>query len=104
MARAPAMTQSLVDRRYAHDMAEWAAWQQHQARLRRLAARALDALEETLDAGGPDALKAAALILRTAGSASAPTPPQRYVLEMTDGAELAAGILTPPEQEATSAP
>jgi len=102
MARAP--VESLVDRRYRHDMAEWAAWQQHQARLRRLAGRALDALEETLDAGGPDALKAAALILRTAGAASAPTAPQRYVLEMTDGAELAAGILTPPEQEATSAP
>jgi len=102
MARAP--VESLVDRRYAHDLAEWAAHRQHQARLRRLAGRALDALEETLDAGGPDALKAAALVLRMAATAQAPKAPYRHLLEMTDAAELAAGITSPPEKGVTSAP
>ncbi len=41
MARAP--VESLVERRYRHDLDEWAAWRQQQARLRRLAGRALDA-------------------------------------------------------------
>ena len=95
MARAP--VESLVDRRYRHDLTEWAAWQQHQARLRRLAGRALDTLEETLDEGGPDAMKAAALLLRMAATAKAPNAPQRYLLEMTDAAELTAGITSPPE-------
>lgn len=90
MARAP--VESLVERRYRHDLAEWAAWRQQQARLRRLAGRALDTLEETLDAGGEGAMKAAALILRMAATAQAPQAPYRHSLEMTDAAELAAGL------------
>lgn len=90
MPRMP--VESLVDRRYRHDLAEWAAWRQHQARLRRLASRALDTLEETLDAGGADAMKAAALVLRMTATAQAPQAPYRHSLEMTDAAELAAGI------------
>lgn len=94
--------ESLVDRRYQHDLKEWAAHRQHQARLRRLADRALDALEETLGAGGPDAMKAAALILRMAASSQAPTLPNRYVLEMDDAQTLAAGITNPPGEGAAS--
>lgn len=96
MAHAP--VESLVDRRYQHDLAEWATWRQHQARLRRLASRALDTLEETLGAGGEDALKAAALILRMAANTQAPQAPYRHSLEMTDTAELAAGITSSPEE------
>lgn len=97
MARAP-VRESLVDRRYRHDLAQWAAWRQQQARLRRLAGRALDTLEETLDAGGEGAMKAAALLLRMAAAAQAPQAPYRHLLEMTDTAELAAGITSSPEE------
>lgn len=90
MARAS--LESLVERRYHHDLTEWAAWRRHQARLRRLASRALDSLEKELDAGGPEAIKAAALILRMAATAKEPSAPQRFLLEMTDGPELAAGL------------
>lgn len=86
---------NLVDRRYAHDLKEWAAWQQQQARLRHLAGRALDTLEDALEAGGPDALKAAALILRMTATAELRAP-QRLTLEMTDAEVLAAGIVETP--------
>lgn len=49
-----------------------------------LAGRALAALEEILDAGGPDAMKAAALILRMSAAAQAPRPPYR-LLARDDG-------------------
>ncbi|MBX3623189.1 MAG: hypothetical protein KF891_24740 [Rhizobacter sp.] len=100
MARiSTAIEETVVNRRYRHDLAEWKAHQQHQARLRRLAARALDTLEETLDTGGPDAIKAAALILRMAATTPTPAPPNRLELALQDDDELlAAGILTPPEE------
>lgn len=91
MARS-APVESLVDRRYRHDLDEWAAHRQQQGRLRRLAGRALDTLEATLDAGGPDAMKAAALILRMAAAGEAPRAPYRHSLEIMDDLELAAGI------------
>lgn len=92
MARS-APVESLVDRRYRHDLREWAEWRQQQARLRRLAGRALDALEKQLDAGGGDAVKAAALILRMVSTAKEPRPPYRHSLEIMGSEELAAGII-----------
>ncbi|MFA5551236.1 MAG: hypothetical protein WDA03_06415 [Trueperaceae bacterium] len=103
MARAP-VGESLVARRYRHDLAEYAAWQQHQARLRRLVGRALDALEETLDAGGPDALKAAALILRTTATMQEPRPPSLLELATVDDDDLLAAGLTRPTERVNSAP
>jgi len=90
MARAS--LESLVERRYHHDLTEWAAWRRHQARLRRLASRALDALEATLDQGGPDAVKAASIVLRLAATAKEPQPPNRLVLVLQSDEELAAGL------------
>ncbi len=90
MARAP--VESLVERRYRHDLAEWAAWRQQQARLRRLAGRALDALEATLDEGGPDAVKAASIVLRLAATAKEPQQPDRLELTLETDELLAAGI------------
>lgn len=103
MART-APVESLVDRRYRHDLGEWAAHRQHQARLRRLAGRALDALEETLDAGGPDALKAAALILRTTATMQEPRPPSLLELATVDDDDLLAAGLTRPTERVNSAP
>src|SRR5690606_20304316 len=91
MARAP--VESLVDRRYRHDMAEWGAWQQHQARLRRLAGRALDALEKALDDGGPEATRAATTLLRMAATANEPRKPDRFDFSLLDDDELAAGLI-----------
>jgi len=90
MARAP--VESLVERRYRHDLDEWAAWRQQQARLRRLAGRALDALEATLDEGGPDAMKAASIVLRLAATAKEPRQPDRLELTLESDELLAAGI------------
>lgn len=98
MARAP--VESTAERRYRHDLAEYAAWQQHQARLRRLAGRALDALEATLDQGGPDAVKAASIVLRLAATAKEPQPPDRLELALQSDEELlAAGITTREEND-----
>jgi len=98
MKRTPA-TDSPVGRRYNHDLAVWRAWHKYQARLRRLADRALDTLEESLDAGGPEAQKAAALILRKAATTKEPAPPNLLDLAlMEDDQLLEAGIFEEVEE------
>lgn len=98
MARRKADADDLYERRYRHDLARWAEWRQQQDRLRALVPRAIDVLEEELEAGGPDAVKLALALVRLANVADAPTKPDRLLLSLADADELRAGL--PPDEPA----
>lgn len=83
---------SVTERRYKHDLAEYAAWREQQPRLRRLAGRALDTLEVVMDAGRPEDVEAAGIVLRMGAAAEKLALPDRLTIAMMDDETAAVGL------------
>lgn len=85
-------TEALRERLYQRDLDRWGDWLRQQDRLRALLPRALDVLEEQLDAGGPEAVRLALALVRLTGTAAAADKPQEIMLRYAEEPELRARL------------
>lgn len=85
-------TETLRERLYQRDLDTWGDWLRQQDRLRSLLPKALDLLEEQLDAGGPEAVRLALALVRMTGTAAAAEKPQPVLLQFVEASELRARL------------
>jgi hypothetical protein len=77
---------------YRAELARWSEWLRQQDQLRALAPKAIRVIDEALDAGGPDAVKAAFALVRLLGAAGPAEKPHLALLNLASPEEVAARL------------
>lgn len=82
----------LEERRYQYDLARVGEWRKQQDQLRELTPIAMEVLSETLEVGGPEAVRVALALIKMSDLGGRPVMPDRMLMGLSDDEYLAAGL------------